>query len=315
VILKPTAFVLGAGASHPYIPLGLELVDRACSTLEMENGRERIALRLAGHKDADVVKLKTDLHKSRVSSIDRFLTWHPQLRDVGKAAMAAVLIPFETDKRLTEAPPNEDWYRYLFEEMLGSGLHDFERNRLSIVTFSFDRSFERALYRTLQRSFALDGEQAANACSRVRVIHIHGELGVPAWLQPNAPNARDYKPAPARIDRGERADGLNPDDIQRCAHSIRLFSEDCAESAIKDAHEVFTEAERVCFLGFGYQRENIQKLSCRDWWRSERMYHGTAFGLEAGEAAAAKRRFPDDFQLLDGNCRDFLHKTDYIRDE
>ena len=65
--------------------------------------------------------------------------------DVGKTAIARVLSESEADNRLTSDRPGEGWYHYLFDTMFMRSPDEVLKNRLSVVTFNCDRSFERVL--------------------------------------------------------------------------------------------------------------------------------------------------------------------------
>jgi hypothetical protein len=329
MITRPTVFVLGAGASMPYgFPSGDELLNQVRTNLitarvgndDPANSDLRRTLRLTGFPDPLVQQFQRALAETRIESIDDFLVRRPVFRDVGKAAIAATLIPYEEDAHLDQPrDADDDWYQYVYNRIIGRTVDEFRSNKLSVVTFNFDRSFERALFRTLKREHELSPERAADACAAIRVVHIHGELGAPAWLQPSAPAARDYRPRPPEADSWPRLaqpdSAIHPEDIRSCVRSIRLFDDECAEDTLEDANELLSRAERVAFLGFGFHPENVRKLACNnwDWWpKLANDRQGTAFRLLDGEIAGAKSRFPKGLQLRPEKCKQFLRMTDFI---
>jgi hypothetical protein len=320
MIKQPTTFILGAGASKPYgFPLGIELVDRVCTALAAEDSELRRVLVLLGFKEDHIEQFASQLQSSRVDSIDQFLVRRSEYRELGKAVIAGALIPCERESALFDANPNEDWYRYLFNQ-LGDSLDQVQENKLSIVTFNFDRSFERALFLTLRNSYGATPEVARGICARIPVIHIHGQLGVADWLQPNVENARPYHPS-SSIPTDNRAAvplELDPEDVKRCTESIRLFNEAASDDVTKQALDVLTGSRRVCFLGFGYHPENIAKLQPEQWWSRFDVHSGTVYKLEGGEISSIIRRFPNNPLKFNPNpgldCRGFLRHTDYLSD-
>ena len=146
MITRPTVFVLGAGASHPYgFPLGQGLLNEVVRELSNADGEFHHEVCAVIREVERVKAFARDLRLCGRSSIDAFLETRQEFVDVGKAAIARVLSEYESDGRLTHDRPDEGWYHYLFDRMLTRSPDDFRNNRLCVVTFNFERSFERAL--------------------------------------------------------------------------------------------------------------------------------------------------------------------------
>jgi hypothetical protein len=138
MILTPTALVLGAGASsHLNFPLGRALKNQVCDTL-----------RQCGHSDEEVVGFAEALRGSHQPSIEFFVEpdAHATLRPLAREAIAAALIPRENLQMLQRHP---GWYEYLFNR-IGSRLEHFEKSRISIITFNYDRSIDTFLFEALK---------------------------------------------------------------------------------------------------------------------------------------------------------------------
>src|SRR5207247_4871574 len=58
----------------------------------------------------------------------------------------------------------------------------FQGNRLSVVTFNFDRSFERRLFRALKAGYGIADQDVPHLAKSVPVWHIHGKLGDFGWM-------------------------------------------------------------------------------------------------------------------------------------
>jgi hypothetical protein len=172
MIRRRTVLVLGAGASAPYgFPLGTALTDGITSEL-MRDGHSQFRddLEGAGFDLASLRAFGKALGQSGRYSIDDFLQWKPEFRSLAKHAIARMLIPCERDDRLEfgadarlwlpQGQPDTRWHRYFFNQLLTSrrGRCEIGDNRLTVLTFNFDRSFEscRCRFWTMEvRSFIL----------------------------------------------------------------------------------------------------------------------------------------------------------------
>ncbi|MGH7216991.1 MAG: hypothetical protein ACREIG_07135, partial [Nitrospiraceae bacterium] len=52
----------------------------------------------------------------------------------------------------------------------------FHENKLSLITFNYDRSLEFYLHRAIKRLWDLDDNEAAEVLKAVPIIHIHGKI-------------------------------------------------------------------------------------------------------------------------------------------
>jgi hypothetical protein len=96
--------VLGAGASHPYwYPLGEQLKEELCMVGVKHGGKAGRILQLAtllqevGFTVDDITKFQKSLSGSPQRSIDRFLELRREFEVIGKAAIAALIIFYETN--------------------------------------------------------------------------------------------------------------------------------------------------------------------------------------------------------------------------
>jgi hypothetical protein len=107
-----------------------------------------------------------------LESVDKFLERRPALLEVGRAAIAWELAKKEEQAQLLRA---EAWYPYLWKQ-LECDREDFGANRLSIVTFNYDRSLEQFFFLNLTNGYGLDPDKAAKIIN-IPIIHVHGSLG------------------------------------------------------------------------------------------------------------------------------------------
>jgi len=343
MIRRPTVFVLGAGASAPYgFPLGTALTDGITWELTRDESPFRDDLQRVGYRFAQLREFGQALAAAGRYSIDDFLQDRPQFRELGKLAIARMLIPAERDDRLDfnadprhwmphGGVPDTRWYRYLFNQLLTSdrGHCSIAENKLTVVTFNFDRSFERALFRFVLANCAENEAQAKEHCSKIPVLHLHGQLGAPSWLaQPSAsPLVRPAfgeppLPKPFAV-RDYVPEDIGANALNLCVAQIRIVDEEVIHSAVqKQAVTALEDAEVICFLGFSYNPLNLQKLELPRFARKS--IRGTAYRLPDGRRGSIERTFqqadssgrskaislspPDDHILT------FLEKTDVIYD-
>jgi hypothetical protein len=161
------------------------------------------------------------------------------------------------------------WYHYLLDHMLTGS---FEDNQLAVVTFNFDRSFERALYRVLRANFTGDEEDIRRRCASVPIVHIHGRLGPPDWLELDTAGARPYN-----------GNDLTAQQLEACAEKIRLVTDEIDPAVTATTRQLLSEASTIYFLGFSYHPLNLAKLHCGDFLgRSDNTILGTAFQMPLG---------------------------------
>ena len=191
-------------------------------------------------------KFVNTLRHSAYTSVDWFLEDRPEFVAIGKAAIAAVLIPSEDPKRLF--PPDatdQHWYELLLNT-LDTPQGAFTENRLSIVTFNYDRSLEHYLLQVLTTRRGSE-QLAVEALNSLDIIHVHGTLGE---LAPPADDGRPYSPV------------IDPRAIHTAAEQIIVVGEAVdGTEAFEHARGKLREAERIVFLGFGFHSESVRRLA------------------------------------------------------
>jgi hypothetical protein len=253
MINLPTTLVLGAGASMPYgFPSGYELRKRLCDPRRLE------ALYHHGLFSQGEVSSFCDafLHSS-IESIDAFLAKRGShilpnsihtFAEIGKAAIALVLISCEDSRQLFDMANEDHWYSHLWQ-ILGTSVEDFESSRLSIVTFNYDRSLEHYLYVALKNSFGLSDEQALALLGKLRIIHVYGQIGE---LASNGMARKDARPYATKV---------SAEAISIAAKSLKVIPESRDDDDVFTAvRECLNQAERICFLGFGFDQTNVRRL-------------------------------------------------------
>ena len=293
MIQKPTVVVLGAGASLEYgFPSGWELVHLLSIADQAGNLSGPMAQLLAlGYPENDVRQFAQALRLSGRPSVDAFLEHRPNFLEIGKAAIAAALIPRESQFNLF-APPHgkKSLYGYFWEKM-NAKPHQFAQNQVKFITFNYDRSLEEYLSTAMSNSFGLTRFETAEILGQISINHVHGTLGNhPAF---HAERTREYQ------------SDYTLTELTLAAGEVRIIHEQNAESeAFLYARATLYNAEQIVFLGFGYDQTNLERLKVRSIPVGAHIY-GTAFGLSDIERASVEARF--DRRITLGEREDDAH--------
>jgi hypothetical protein len=305
ILQKRTVFVLGAGASAPYgFPIGSALADLIVQCFASPDHPTRGAILQAGADEKLMTEFARVYPWAACPSVDAYLESNPDYNHVVKLAIAALLIPKENDPALIA--DGGDWMDYLFARILPATPQDLRLNQLSVITFNFDRSFERRLFLAIRHRYSVDDAEAARLSQHIAVVHVHGSLGLPAWIHP--PGGTAF--------RREYSGVFGADELRGAAESIRIIHEQVDEEGIASARRMLQWAERVCFLGFGYHPMNLERLQVERLVFPRWQLMGTGYKFRAGDHGAVIRRMPDKFDLKHNGVTvlDLLQDTDIIHD-
>ena len=257
-----TVLVLGAGASaHLGFPLGPQLCSKIIENTSDPVRKSFNELLAMGFSHETVRSFREEVEKSFPGSIDELLSDRPEFIDVGRAAIAQVLIRCEDEKQLRKRDDN--WYG-LLRNRIREAINR-TRFRPVIVTFNYDLSLEKFLYDFLTSTFPKRYAKINSLEGVVRILHVHGRLG---YL--------DYE---ADTPRRSYGGSISPSEILTASQGIRVPSQ-LANDGGRDmvvAQKVIDHAKRVIFLGFGYDDTNLGRLRVDNWEAGK--YFGTAYGL------------------------------------
>ncbi len=305
MISIPTVLVLGAGASAPFgYPVGSALTERIKDELRPNQpGQLHHDLISAGFSAGLLLRFRDELRYSQRPSIDAFLEdWEADFMDVGKAAIAASLIRHEDRDKVVDEP---NWYRRLFAEMTDE--KDFSNNQLRIVTFNYDRSLEYFLLRCLPSRYHVSRAKVLKWLSQKPIIHLYGSLG---GLPGMCKNGRAYGKS------GTAA-------ILSAAKEIHLVRGSATPASFTEARNLMKEAQRIIFLGFGFERNNADRLGIEELPESTEVF-ATLFKVcpvdeRLIKRASKKSEMPDEptyetdylglsFEWFKGDALKFMEK-------
>jgi hypothetical protein len=253
LIKTKTVFVLGAGASFPYgFPLGIDLKRLVLECYKDDKSHAAHLYNTTDFNKPAAIEFITALRYSGLSSVDAFLERRPTFLDIGKATMGIELLIKEQLSDLWKE--QENWLAYLYGNMIGSTLDEFSENRVSFVTFNYDRVVEHFFYTSLLNAFGKSIEDTAKIVDRIPVIHLHGRLGYLPWQ-----NTQGVVPFGSLT--------LDKPAMETFLKEIKVVHEDITDGRDKEftgAKELLAEADRIYLLGFGFGGRNVERLGLRD---------------------------------------------------
>jgi hypothetical protein len=287
-----TVFVLGAGASVPYhFPTGFRLTEQVVRGLEQGQDGFNALQQMGGFKPEIILSFREALLQSGKNSVDAFLEHRSDLMEIGKLATAHRLISCENTKRLFTF--DESWLRELYNR-LNSTFDTFEKNRISFVTFNYDRSVEHFLFTALSNTYGRSIGEVKAVLDKIPIVHLHGRLGALPWQ--DGPS-RPYEPS------------FNQKTLQIAADSIKIIHEDISDGRDKDfakAKDLLMIADQVILMGFGYNAMNVERLGISDL--PENTAVGTCIGLGASGETAATELTAGRVRLIGGDCTHFVRE-------
>lgn len=278
MIDQKIVLVLGAGASMPFgFPSGTELKTEITTKLVHRNPLHSLLME-AGFESRHTEDFRTALLKSGKRSVDAFLEHRAEFLEVGKAATAITLLPFEREDLLFRN--QESWYDYFFNK-LNARFEDFHRNTVSILTFNYDRSLEYYLFTALKNAYGKSNEECVEAMRSIPIIHLYGQLGELPSLSGSGLGINYGNP-------------LTLENLRNAASGIRIIHETITnDEPFKQAHVLLSYATRVCFLGFGYDQTNLQRLMGYGPLDGGPLLFGSTLGFTDRECATIKSRLRD----------------------
>ncbi len=281
MITRPVVLVLGAGASMPYgYPVGSELRQQIID--ELSNGSKG-AHGQTDHEGVGLRKclLANDFHESKLqefakvltqsqtTSVDVFLERRPEFVELGKQAIAWILLQRD-DKSRHIRQDDECWYHYLWE-LMEAPFDDFGNNTVTIVTYNYDLSFERHLFARISSLYGEYHWKSVAKFDEIKKIHVHGKVG--------------------NICQMHGFEDMLDCDIREAAKEIKIVHEsDKTTQEYQKARRAIREAKEIHFLGFGYNKTNIERLlkNMPVSWHPD--IYGTTYGMGAAEIEAAKHQ-------------------------
>jgi hypothetical protein len=279
---KKTVFVLGAGASKPYgFPTGQELLVNLRT-------RSRINLRqLTGDTvtEDEAANLGRALRSTMLPSIDMLLEHRPDLRQIGKRVMGIRLLQKEKDfleQKLSEAEAwaGNDWMAWVYQHMVqdAKSVEEFAANPVTFVTFNYDRLIEYRFVASLKHQFNLSGDDCWTQLKRLKFIHLYGSLG-PIDPVDETKSVLEFGLGKTKLD-GSITATIAP----QIADSIKIIHDSVAGSEeFAQASAAIAKADQLVFLGFGFGKDNVQRLNIASTAPRTASYYCSTYGMLPAE--------------------------------
>ena len=224
------------------------MFESICAGLDMPELTDLGRLLIScGFQSFDLKEFSKCLSHSGLTSVDQFLEDQGEgWIKLGKHAIAASLLPREKLDLLFRDPRNDsNWLKILFRGMKGT-IESFPQNKLTVITYNYDRSIEQFLFTSLKSIYDLKDDACASVLDKFPIIHLHGQLS-PITGKPGT-----------IVGYGEE---LTSPRVMLCAKNIRIIHEPIEGVAEFDqAHKAIQNAEKIAFLGFGYNKKNLDRL-------------------------------------------------------
>lgn len=302
MIKSPTTLILGAGASaHIGYPLGSQLVSEICSL--RDSAKLEIIIGNTW-KLEQATEFILRLSRSGHYSIDAFLETNPDLLDIGKVFIAQQLKAFESEDRLFP-PYNSGWYQHLFNVLVDEGIEHFRSNRITIITFNYDRSLECYLHLALQNRFLITSDMATELMGTLPIIHLHGMLGeYPRF---------EYNPYFTHEDLLEISRNI------KIIHELDNDMDYFCSLEFSKSNSLLIESKNVYFLGFGFHENNINRFRFFNYNNfRERIIYATAYGIHEMARKSLLKRISkygftaDNVAPTDISCNNYFNSAVFL---
>jgi hypothetical protein len=206
-------------------------------------------------------------------SIDKFLENRPDLLNLGKLLIAYVLKQKENWLKLFIGLRKDNWYAELFNR-LDLTVDNAAKSGISFITFNYDRSLTVFLHSALKNRTTKSTEAVLDALNAIPVVHVYGTLGNLPWSQQGGIPYDHFVAA---------------EQLKRMGSQIDIMSAEAHAERWAEAHGLLAEATHIYFLGFGYDRVNLERLAIQEF-TTNRDVRGTAFGI-AGSRLLELQKF------------------------
>ncbi|MEW6536599.1 MAG: hypothetical protein AB1454_13395 [Candidatus Auribacterota bacterium] len=326
-------FVLGAGASKFLgYPTGKELVQNIAESFSLPDYRQE-----------DITRFKEVLKSSYLPSIDSFLEKSSNFTNewvdyayLGRAAIVKEIISKE-DRNKLRSFDHENWYRYIWGKIYKDYRNLLETGKISFITFNYDLSLEYFLEEAIRNShygstYTLEGRNTFwETMRKTNIIHVYGKLDLLPWENDkiNDPSGVNKQFGIFSSSREYGENSLYP--IEKLSKNISIIEDDKLPEGFQHAREMLKEASYICFLGFGYDPVNLDRLGFDEktiyafeskkphsFYHKVKKIYGTAFGLKQAERdSLIKRLCPNadkrQKRLCFGNENQGI--VDFLRDK
>lgn len=292
--------VLGAGASVAMgYPVGAGL---RTAILEHSTGKyeEFICSQREGIFPDQIEDFTKVFRASQMLSIDAFLARRQEFAEIGKRAIASILLDKENKDLLHSCEHSEHsehsdhWYFYFFNKVAAA--HDWDSlsfKDIAIVSFNYDRSFEHYMINALMNTYGRSFMAAQKKLEEMKIIHVYGVLGS---CNPMDTNYFSY------------GNGVSQDNVSTASSRLKVIPEGRNDDeALQQARELLLHSQKIAFLGFGFDEVNLERLDSKQTCKDSILFSvinwrkivATCYGMTDAEVLkAAKLTIDKDFSSI-----------------
>ena len=271
-----TVFILGAGASVPYgFPtskgLRKDIIDnfsRRYSPFIPQGDAHKDSVKR--NQITHVNEFKRYFNLSSIFSIDYFIARNPRFIDFGKDAIILHLLEFKKNSKFRQHTKIEhsDWYSFLYNYMISearsaNSFSKISNNHLSFLTFNYDRSLEHFLIESLSHSFEnIHEDDIEQILLNNSIYHIYGSIS----------------DLPSKNSKGlEYGGNVDFKELSILQQNILTIGDKFKIN--DDILDIIYEADRIFFLGFGFDKINLINLRISQNLRPNQKIYATVYGL------------------------------------
>lgn len=312
MIEAKTLLIVGAGASVPYgYPTGVQLKNGLYNPQNLTDltryrvhskGIELFCQHFRESQQDSIDAFLATRGRDRISENPSGVVSFGNYEDCGKLAIAHQLIKSETSSNLFEPAKDENgnpdhWLQYLWKQINSDASKtEFQNNQLKIVSFNYDRVLEHYFQTTIERTYGINSMEATELRKTIEIVHAYGNLQ----------------------DLENRPYGSIPADLSEVAACIRVIPEDRTADDVqfKKAKEMIGWADRICFIGFGFDKTNTQRLGFHpdhDYGQTKKFY-STQYGMKRPEVDKAQRLLGSRFVVGEHRELTTLKTLEYLRE-
>ncbi len=305
--MSNTVLVLGAGASTAMgYPVGTGL--RKILIEETVNQNSDLICEINPNLEQYLEKFIFEFRNSQMNSIDEFLARRPEFSEVGRLSIAACLLSREYESLIHSCTSDDNWYQYFFNVATTHSWDDLSFRNYSIITFNYDRSLEYYFASAMMSAYGKTFQQCCEKIKELKIIHVYGSL---APCDERDPNYFPY------------GKGMTCTNLQKAASTLRVIPEGRMDDAVfHEAKKLLFEASKIAFLGFGFDRTNLDRLdssaTCRGLpgQNRRRMVCGTCYELTAAQISRVVEKtvgfepgYDNKRNFYDAKCLNMLRET------
>ncbi len=270
MIKEQTLIIFGAGANSSYgYPTGEELKRNIIE--DFPNIYSKYEPAIPHDELVTINEFCKAFDGSDDILIDYFLETcnNPQFVNYGK--LAIMMFIAESEKKVSKMKnidfTKDDWYPILFNKLV-EGIRDpralNKNNKINFITFNYDRFLEYRLTKSIKNKFSLDWENSYDIVNKFGIIHTFDRL--PAL------------PFEDKLKYYNYGEDIPFADIKEYAKKIKIVSE--RNQIDKESiYGLISGADKIYFLGFGYNKENLSLLDIYGNIIKNIKIYGTAYGL------------------------------------